>query len=321
VFTRLHLRNFRGFTELELAGLGRVNLIVGRNNSGKTSLLEAIWILCQPGRFDDLPGLLRPVSPTGHGGYFPWLVRDGAEPKCQLLGECERGPERTVEVFVHGRSPVPAPPHLPYHSHNLSAGWSGSSDGDRVRCQSVSPLMRGEADLVRSFDEAMSKKGGEEAIEGLLRQVDPRVRRIRLRASPNVRPYIEVDLGLSERIPLTQVGHGLSRLVEIFSELLAKGPQVYLVDEIENGIHFSLLPRIWAGLGAAARQLGTQVFVATHSHECILAAHAAFAPESRDELRLIQLFRSGERSSEGVQGRVLDRELIEAAVRGDVDLR
>ena len=51
--TELSLSNvgidgFRGLRSLELDGLGRVNILVGSNNSGKTSVLEALSIFCQP---------------------------------------------------------------------------------------------------------------------------------------------------------------------------------------------------------------------------------------------------------------------------------
>lgn len=40
----LKIRNFRGLENFEVARLGRVNLIVGKNNSGKSSVLEALRI-------------------------------------------------------------------------------------------------------------------------------------------------------------------------------------------------------------------------------------------------------------------------------------
>ncbi|HAI70393.1 MAG TPA: ATPase, partial [Gammaproteobacteria bacterium] len=40
----LYIKNFRLFKELEIEQLGRVNLIIGRNNSGKTALLEALHL-------------------------------------------------------------------------------------------------------------------------------------------------------------------------------------------------------------------------------------------------------------------------------------
>ncbi|GAC1393566.1 MAG: hypothetical protein NVS4B11_00190 [Ktedonobacteraceae bacterium] len=42
ILPSLEIRNFRGFHHLQIERLGRVNLIVGKNNIGKTSLLEAL---------------------------------------------------------------------------------------------------------------------------------------------------------------------------------------------------------------------------------------------------------------------------------------
>lgn len=45
----LHIRNFRIFGEIEISRLGRINLFTGRNNSGKTTLLEALFLLSGAG--------------------------------------------------------------------------------------------------------------------------------------------------------------------------------------------------------------------------------------------------------------------------------
>jgi AAA15 family ATPase/GTPase len=68
-----------------------------------------------------------------------------------------------------------------------------------------------------------------------------------------------VDLGLSEMIPLTQVGQGINRLVAMFSEIVGEQPGVCLIDEIENGIHHSLLQQIWTGIAASAAEMDVQV--------------------------------------------------------------
>lgn len=48
VFDYLQVSGYRGLEMAELSQLGAVNIFVGNNNSGKTSLLEAISILCNP---------------------------------------------------------------------------------------------------------------------------------------------------------------------------------------------------------------------------------------------------------------------------------
>ncbi|MGP0068964.1 MAG: AAA family ATPase [Isosphaeraceae bacterium] len=45
----LELQNYRGFDQYKLSGLARINLLVGKNNSGKTSILEAVQLLASGG--------------------------------------------------------------------------------------------------------------------------------------------------------------------------------------------------------------------------------------------------------------------------------
>jgi AAA15 family ATPase/GTPase len=99
--------------------------------------------------------------------------------------------------------------------------------------------------------------------------------------------------------------------------MVAAQAKALLIDEIENGLHHSVLTTIWEGLFNASAEIGVQIFATTHSLECIRAAHSVMATRSSYDLAVIQLFRL----SEGVQSRVLDRKHIEAAMAGEIDLR
>lgn len=54
VLPSLKIAHFRAFRHLQITRLARVNLIVGRNNVGKTSLLEALWLYAQRGSWSSL---------------------------------------------------------------------------------------------------------------------------------------------------------------------------------------------------------------------------------------------------------------------------
>lgn len=78
MFQSLEIQNFRGFGKFALGELGRINLIVGKNNTGKTSLLEAITLLANPGIMGQLPGLFRANAGSVGDRFFRWLPKDGA---------------------------------------------------------------------------------------------------------------------------------------------------------------------------------------------------------------------------------------------------
>jgi AAA15 family ATPase/GTPase len=170
--------------------------------------------------------------------------------------------------------------------------------------------------MIDAFAEAVRAPEDERHMESLLRAVDDRIRTVRLDAVAS-KPFIVVDVGLRERIPLSQASQGVYRLVAIFSELLGHKTDVCLIDEIENGIHYTALPAVWTGIAEVSARLGVQVFATTHSRECFTAAHETFAARDSYDLRVIQLYRVRDETT----GRTLDREHIEAAIASDIELR
>jgi ABC-type transport system involved in cytochrome c biogenesis ATPase subunit len=321
MLTEITIANFRSFEDLKLTGLGRVNLIVGKNNTGKTSLLEAISILADPATLTALPGLFRATTGMGVDRFYRWLIRDARPPPAALLrGTAEQG-HLAVALGLGGRPPTPpAPPGQPQHVHMafgpLSAMVLQGVTPLRVRaiCLEHRTLDSAKA-VVQAFAEAVRSPAAEREMEVVLRAVDPRVGTLRLDLEQKEHPLIVVDLGLSERIPLSQAGQGMYRLVAVLAELLGAPPDVAFLDEIENGIHHSALEQVWTGLAEVAERLGIQLFVTTHSYECIEAAHAAFSKRPNYDLRVIQL----SRAKTGVEGRVLDRDHIAAGLEGGRD--
>ncbi len=59
MMTWFRVQGFRQFTDLAVDGLGRLNLIVGENGAGKSSLLEALWLYINLPRLDVIDDLIR----------------------------------------------------------------------------------------------------------------------------------------------------------------------------------------------------------------------------------------------------------------------
>ncbi len=322
----IKIENFRGFTSLKLPSLKRVNLIVGENNAGKTSLLEAILLLCDVDKIGYLPHQFRPSQGDPNLRYFRWMLRDGVSDNVGEL-QCSLNGKRSLILFGASsdfKIPTEFSSEQFHHAQNPPKNFAvWKSNGiPPLTCRSISVFQQqhDHRSLVTLVGRAQRKSGGEETLQNLLAKVDPRIKKIRVDPGTDGNSdgnQVIVDIGLSELMPLSQTGQGVNRLMSILADIIGESPDVLLIDEIENGLHHSVQQQIWTGLAEAAEKLNVQIFATTHSDECLRAANAAFQNRPNYDFSVIQLFRV----KSGVQGRVLDKQHIEAAIAGDIDLR
>ena len=111
-----------------------------------------------------------------------------------------------------------------------------------------------------------------------LQIVEPRLQSIEENSSSGI-PMIWGDIGLSELVPLSAMGEGMTQIARLVLAIASVPDGIVLIDEVENGIHHSVLPDVWRAIDEAAKQFHTQVFATTHSFECIEAAHQALGPD------------------------------------------
>lgn len=92
----------------------------------------------------------------------------------------------------------------------------------------------------------------------------------------------------SHPVPLRSFGDGVNRLFGLILSLCSAKNGVLLVDEIENGLHYTILPDVWKMVFQLASQLNVQIFATTHSWDCIKAFQGAAAMHE-DEGALLKL--------------------------------
>lgn len=90
MLTSFEIKNFRTFSHLRIERLGRVNLIVGKNNVGKTTLLEALRIIGSTRPAETILSILE--------------ARNEVRPSADLASSGERKPHYAMESLIHGRS-------------------------------------------------------------------------------------------------------------------------------------------------------------------------------------------------------------------------
>jgi AAA15 family ATPase/GTPase len=332
MLTGIQIKNFRSFSNVEIGPFKQINLIAGLNNTGKTALLEAIFLALgaqnpsqhrQEGRNqpEKLPNLFRVFSPQAdeNRDFWLWLFRDkNQENDIQIWplinGELIEGLTLTtkqpntlqrvqsghlrhianfgqIHVLLPNQWPISLPPAV-FSSHP-SDPVQDAIDYNRVIL-----------------------KRGKKKVERLLKEIDPRVESIEA-VQTGQRPLIYADIGLAEMIPVTHLGEGFCRLLDIYSELVAGEAKVLLIDEVENGLHHTVMPIVWKGLIAAAKELDVQIFATTHSAECIFAADQAARESQFNDLSLVRL----DRVQEQIKATIIEQKDLATAKEFNWELR
>ena len=306
MFTHLEIRGFRAFDNFEIARLDRINLFTGRNNSGKTSLLEALFLLCGAGN----PHLALNPNVVRHSATDPAAVPETFWKPMFTGLDMTRSVEIKGHHESHGVLALTIKREQMDHvdlSIEGAVGASGTEPGNssallfsyqegtrsmvngRVRLMadggvridsSASPPVAAvflstrnlnlQEDAVRLGQLRKRKQG--ELLASALRTVDPRLRSVEDNSASGV-PMIWADVGLSEFVPLLVLGEGMTRIARLILAISAAPGGVVLVDEMENGLHHSILSKVWRAVDQVAGQFNTQVFASTHSFECSAAAH------------------------------------------------
>ncbi|MBD3275644.1 MAG: AAA family ATPase [Candidatus Marinimicrobia bacterium] len=134
------------------------------------------------------------------------------------------------------------------------------------------------------FGELTRQKRKEEIIQ-LLKHLTPELRDLEIIPMGKT-SIIHGDLNTDRLYPIQLLGDGLNRLLTYGLAITASKNGIVLIDEIENGLHYSVLPKIWSALAELARKSNVQLFATTHSEECIRAAYNSFSKSEKYDFKL-----------------------------------
>ena len=356
MFDSISIKNFRCFEDFSIDSLGRVNLVAGANNVGKTALLEAIFLLLGATNvylvvtisafrgIEEFKGDLTSVRGLLWSPLFP---KFDSRAKIQISGSLSMSGQCNLELqlvpgtsarLALGEAAVeigPGANGLPGQVMQLRytdpSGETRSAEmwmdkkGVHIEPAPSQPSFPGFFLPARhrpSLQEDAERFGQLEVMEEpydlleTLKIIEPRLKRLATIFSAGM-PIIYGDIGLGRMLPLPLMGDGLGRLASLLLVIASAPHGVVLVDEIENGLHHSVLTKVWQAVGDAARRFDTQVFATTHSFEAIQAAQQAFESGESHDFRLHRL--------ENVAGKIkaftYDQETLAAAMKADMEVR
>ncbi len=309
---RLHIQNFRGFNTIKIDPLSRINLIAGKNNSGKTSLLEAVFLLSGAGNAQMAvnPHVIRgaesgaPLQDPFWKHLFYNLdmgrrieIKGYYKSRGELALKITSEREPTTEMPLERTNRISATNLFDERSLAFQYSDSGKKkvksyiwiEGQDFKSKqpSINVLLPAVILLSRNrnvYEDAtrlgqLKKQKKGDLLLRALQVIEPKLQSIEENSSSGT-PMIWGDVGLSEMVPLPAMGEGMTQIARIVLAIAYLPPKgAVLIDEVENGIHHSVLPNVWQAIDEAAKQFDSQIFATTHSFECVEAAHQALGSD------------------------------------------
>lgn len=304
----LRIENFRCFKTFELLELGRLNLLVGTNNSGKTSILEAIYLLMSQSKLQALREIMigrgefvlsdERVSNRElevHHLFYGHEIDIGSN--FSIFGDNRNnGTKTTISVENTGDSNfsggefrlviVDWPSEEEYPTIKIPLSSEGGLQLDYLRrtprdfkesgakTQFVTSNSWTTEKMIELFDRVVLTPE-EDLVTEALQTIEPDIDRIAAIASDNYRRYTGSRSGFvvkiangNQRVPIGSMGDGIWRMLGLTLAIVNARNGVLLVDEIDTGLHFSAMSDMWKLIWETAKKLNVQVFATTHNSDC-----------------------------------------------------
>lgn len=351
---KFSIKNFKCFENIVTKPWERVNLIAGKNNIGKTALLEAIWL--HEGAHNAALAFtveqFRGITSFNSKDFLSDLfTKFKSEREILLEAEYQDGKTLILKV-TQEESKEPRPiiegPEIQGTASMIfpKVVFEGRDNGVTV-CKSEflfgldpqgkpRPFSSGSKQLVRpsavfvstgvskqtknktnavNFSAQVGMKRKNDIVEAL-KVIDDRLQTLELeKRGPE--DFVCGDIGYEKMVPLSLMGEGMERYLSFVLAMLQAENGTVLIDEIENGFHHTILDKVWSNLAELARKYNVQLIATTHSHECIKAAHESFKQDKEYDFILHRLDRVGER----IEDVTYDKETLEAAFKSDMEIR
>lgn len=389
----LEIKNFRALEDFKVAKLGRVNLIVGKNNSGKSTVLEALRIYAGTAYRELLVDIAINHDETYQSEDIKFNKPDTSKP-FESLFTGRRLPDDETEIVIGESTDNEQAIHIAYRIliDNAELNLKLSETTEIVRCgvstahtnsQYINLIRQRAADfatkheilsvsknkkfisvnlsnefsishsylfheelgitpcgfiptqlvsideLAKEWDNIVGTEH-EDIVKQALRIIMPELDNIYFVQNSKAafsaggsQRTAKVKLpNLPRPVPLRSLGDGMIRILQLALKLVSAQGGFLLIDELENGLHYSIQEKVWAWLFEVAERLDIQVFATTHSWDCIESFTKVANENKTTEGVLVQMGQSVRTSNRGqIIANVFDKDSLYRMTQADIELR
>ncbi|MCP4347110.1 MAG: AAA family ATPase [Desulfobacterales bacterium] len=285
-FTEIEIKKYRILSQLTITHLNRINIFAGKNNAGKTSLLEAVYLLSQLNDINAFLELERYRGKFGETFNPKWLSRNVNE-DLKISGKVNDGSEVLLSLKPQQTDEqIDKSGYI--SSFHIEADISGIAlvsnthifankspeifyQKNRILCHAAmtNPYRYNEGLLKKAHSVAVKERFIDDIISFIRDNVDSSLVRIEMVNIEGESRFYAHSESFADSFDITKYGEGIQRVFEIALLTGYCRNGILCIDEFESAIHKSLLVDFSKFVHQLSERFNVQIFLTTHSKECI----------------------------------------------------
>jgi len=319
----LTIKNFKKNNYLKLTNMGKITIIGGKNNSGKTTVLESLYLLYNR----ELPKTILDiyfshgvkVTFTNDTFWAPLFNCYNMENEIKINVRYDGQSEsleikrsNDVSTKVSLKNPEVVTKRLLdfiYTKNDKKIGVAHSfidsstiGNGSTIKTNWEKPINNikkisyicprldyNPNEIATKFGEIDISGGTSELVEAL-KIIEPKIKSLSSVSHGNY-SLIYGDVGIGRKIPLSFMGEGTAKLFSIILAIVTTRDGIVLIDELENGIHYSLFPKLWELLVklSSPDKFNCQIILTTHSYELLNSLKYELSDKTNNSISYIRI--------------------------------
>ena len=306
----IDIKNFKCFKDFKADGFKRVNLIGGKNNVGKTAFMEACYL----------------AKHTANDFYKALLViellRDHRK-ELEIIQDTNSFDFRftDAQIYLNNKScslnlvgdDLYTKPEKNQRNgiKQLIEFYQGNYRPLKIENNSFLSLCNINKENLKNLIGDIKFLGKWEESNSLLNRL----------FDVEYIDYIKDKVFLKQHnnhIEISDFGGGIQHFIYILLSLFANSNNIIFIDEIENGIHYSILDTLWEVILTISKEQNVQVFATTHSKECI-ESYARIAKKLDDNDITYSIL--SKLKSKELLHTLYDSDILEAAISNEHEVR
>ncbi len=335
----LHIENYRLFKNLEIPSFAQVNLIGGKNNVGKTALLETIRLLKSKGNESVLYDIAQSRGDWNGDSEMKLQSFTNKDNKHNqfiignllFIWKIENAPH--FAAVYDNEEYFNLNPKNDKSSSHLNKSFNKIRFEQFIRDKYLERLnlntnysyikenlvyipFTSENKKNNDFWSKISLTPKEDDVVKILQLIEPKIRKVRI---DNDIAKVLLDQEDIPR-PLKNLGDGVNRIFTLALALVNAKDSILLIDEFEVGLHHSIQQRLWEIVFEYAKIWNIQVFVTTHSQDTVSAfTNISKREEYKTMSQYLRLQKS--RKNDDIEVVLYDTEILETAILNDIETR